>query len=254
MHMKTYFDGIKEVITAEIESAEFIIYIAVAWITDYELISTLIKKLKSGVQIEVIVNGDYQFSKVKLRFNEFLRHGGKLFLYENIDKSIMHNKFCIIDLNTTITGSFNWSFSATAYHKENIVVENNNFAFARQFAREFFKIKKTSVVFDSKYIPYDAAVYAESSVVQIFSEEGFDQYCVVEVEEPNRIGILFVYNCEEYTIPDPIFGVWTEHSKWETTSITNPTPIIEAAFHKGKPVYGFDCLDTRLADYKIEHA
>ncbi|MFD2787231.1 phospholipase D-like domain-containing protein [Hymenobacter rubripertinctus] len=246
--MKTYFEGIKEVLVQEIESAEFIIYIAVAWITDYDLISTLVKKMKSGIQIEVIVNGDYQFSKVKSQFNEFLFHGGKLYLYENKGKSIMHNKFCVIDLNTTITGSYNWSFSASAYHKENIIIEKDNFLFASQFAREFFKIKRASIVFDSKYIPYDSAVYASVIKTGDFDEEGFDQYCWVEVEEGNRIGILFVYGCYSYDIPDKIFGVWTEHALDTTYSKENP----KLAYHNGKALYDFDCLDSRLSSYRVK--
>ncbi|RSK25288.1 phospholipase D-like domain-containing protein [Hymenobacter metallilatus] len=249
--MKTYFEGIKEVLIQEIERAEFILYVAVAWITDYDLIYLLIKKLKSGVQVEIIVNCDYQFAKVKSRFNEFLLHGGKLFLYENKGQSIMHNKFCVIDLNTTINGSFNWSLSASKYQKENIIIEKDNYIFASQFAREFFKLKKLSVVFESKYIPYDAAVYIAANVVQTFSEEGFEQYCVVEVEDNYRIGILFINECEYHQIPETILGVWTDHSKWRAASTDNKDFVEEAAYQRGKPVYGFECLDSRLSAFKI---
>ena len=44
--METYFEGIKGIIIQEIEKAEFIIYVAVAWITDYDIIIALIKSLK----------------------------------------------------------------------------------------------------------------------------------------------------------------------------------------------------------------
>lgn len=254
--METHFEGIKTIVIKEIESAEFVIYVAVAWITDHDIIAALTKKLISGTQVEIVVNGDKQFSKVKARFNEFLLHGGKLSLYENNDKSIMHNKFCVIDLNTTITGSFNWSFHASTYHKENIVIERNNSGFARDFAKEFFRLKKASVLFDRKYVPYDSAVYAEAEVVQEFREDGFEQYCVVEVSEKdrNRVGVLFVYGCENcWSLPDKIFGVWIEHSKWTTYS-AEKHGIEEPAFLKNKPVYGFDCLDSRLSSYRVESA
>ncbi|MCC2544959.1 phospholipase D-like domain-containing protein [Hymenobacter sp. BT175] len=244
--MKTYFDGIKEVLIQEIKNSEFIIYAAVAWITDYDLISTLIERLKSGVQVELIVNGDNQFSKVKSKFNQFLSHGGKLFLYENNNQSIMHNKFCVIDLNTTITGSFNWSIAASERHKENIIIEKGDFFLASQFAREFFRIKKCSIVFDSKYILYDSAIHATVKTTGSFSEEGFEQYCWAEIEDNNRSGVLFIYNCEPHIIPDKIFGVWTERAIDTTENSHVP------AVHNGKPFYSFDCLDSRLAGYRVE--
>ena len=53
----------------------------------------------------------------------------------------MHNKFCIIDFNTVITGSYNWSYKAEN-NFENIVINSNDTSLAEQFVTEFNQIKK----------------------------------------------------------------------------------------------------------------
>lgn len=52
----------------------------------------------------------------------------------------MHNKFCIIDNETVITGSFNWSKTAVL-HFENIVVVKNDLKLVKSYLREFYDIK-----------------------------------------------------------------------------------------------------------------
>ena len=51
----------------------------------------------------------------------------------------MHHKFCVIDLLTSIHGSFNWTKAAN-YNKETISVDRNRET-AEQFTSEFLKLK-----------------------------------------------------------------------------------------------------------------
>jgi len=76
--------------------------------------------LTEGIPVEMIVNNDEVFHNYKEKFAEFISNGGKIFLYDT-PTSLMHNKFCIIDLATSIIGSFTWSYGATK-HQENIIV------------------------------------------------------------------------------------------------------------------------------------
>jgi len=55
-------------------------------------------------------------------------------------QNIMHEKFCIIDLNTVIHGTFNWTKAAN-YNKETISIDRNRTT-AEAFADEFMKLKK----------------------------------------------------------------------------------------------------------------
>lgn len=52
----------------------------------------------------------------------------------------MHDKFCIIDLQTVIHGTFNWT-RAAQYNKETISIDKNRET-AEKFADEFMKLKK----------------------------------------------------------------------------------------------------------------
>ena len=55
----------------------------------------------------------------------------------------MHEKFCIIDLYTSIHGTFNWTKAAN-YNKEHISIDKNH-ATAAAFADEFMKLKNQKV-------------------------------------------------------------------------------------------------------------
>jgi hypothetical protein len=52
----------------------------------------------------------------------------------------MHNKFCIIDDETVITGSYNWSANAWN-HFENIVIIKNDYKLLLSFLHEFEDLK-----------------------------------------------------------------------------------------------------------------
>ena len=57
-------------------------------------------------------------------------------------KNIMHEKFCVVDLQTVIHGTFNWT-KAASYNKEHISIDCNRET-AESFADEFMKLKSIS--------------------------------------------------------------------------------------------------------------
>jgi phosphatidylserine/phosphatidylglycerophosphate/cardiolipin synthase-like enzyme len=59
----------------------------------------------------------------------------------NGDTELMHNKFCVIDYNTVITGSYNWSYKAEN-NFENIIIHSQDYELANQFVNEFKQIVK----------------------------------------------------------------------------------------------------------------
>jgi hypothetical protein len=52
----------------------------------------------------------------------------------------MHNKFCVIDYSTVITGSYNWSYKAES-NFENVIITHNDTTLAEQFIAEFNNIR-----------------------------------------------------------------------------------------------------------------
>jgi phosphatidylserine/phosphatidylglycerophosphate/cardiolipin synthase-like enzyme len=142
--VKAYFENIHLQIIHHIEKAQSDVKICVAWFTDFEIYSMLVEKQKSGVNIEVIV-ANHKFNIAsKVDFKELLKHNGKVGYIGNINDgskdSFMHNKFCIIDNNIVITGSYNWSFKARR-NDENILIIENDYSLTNQFNTKFLELK-----------------------------------------------------------------------------------------------------------------
>ena len=141
MQTEAIFENIAERILTEIQKANNSIYIAVAWFTNKSIFEQLIKKAKNGCQIQIIISNDLINENSSIDFNKLEKHNGKVYKIGNGDTELMHNKFCIIDFNTVITGSYNWSYKAEN-NFENIVINSNGTSLAEQFVTEFNQIKK----------------------------------------------------------------------------------------------------------------
>ncbi|MBD2364830.1 hypothetical protein H6G36_27295 [Anabaena minutissima FACHB-250] len=130
------FDEIQAEIIKEIEQARFTIWIAVAWFTDKKIFDNLLVKKQEGLNIQLIISDDEINNNSGLDYTNFetykVPRTGK---YENI----MHNKFCVIDLNRVIHGSYNWTKKAR-FNYETIVTSPNRQE-AEKFAEQFIKLK-----------------------------------------------------------------------------------------------------------------
>lgn len=132
-----HFDGIQSQIIDEIQNAKYTIWIAMAWFTNQILYDELIKKKKQGLNIQVVIDDNDINSRAPFRLeNEFETYRISI---ESYYKNIMHDKFCVIDLNTVIHGTFNWT-NAANYNRETISIDKNS-ATAKVFADEFIKLK-----------------------------------------------------------------------------------------------------------------
>ena len=138
LKLEAKFENIQQRIIEEIDKAEFLIWIAVAWFTDKKIARTLYKKKKQGVDIKIIVIDDKINNNAGKDFYQYFEVNK---ISPNKYENIMHNKFCMIDLKKVIHGSYNWSVKAQ-YNKETIsIIENRTQA--EKFAREFIKIKSS---------------------------------------------------------------------------------------------------------------
>lgn len=134
LKVEAKFENIQQRIIEEIENAEFLIWIAVAWFTDIDIARKLFLKQQDGVDIKIIVNDDKINNKDFYKFLEVYKLSPTS-KYNNL----MHHKFCVIDLKKVIHGSYNWSVKAQ-YNSETISIIENKVQ-AEKFAREFIKIK-----------------------------------------------------------------------------------------------------------------
>ncbi len=140
MNMETaLFNGIKDYIIERLNEANSKIRIAVAWFTNDELYQAVLRLLDRGIQVDLIIIDDHiNRNEFGLDFNVFISKGGHLFF--STQAKNMHNKFCIIDKNIVITGSYNWTYYAEKRNWENIVTSSEE-SIINQYANEFDDIK-----------------------------------------------------------------------------------------------------------------
>nr|WP_294495323.1 phospholipase D-like domain-containing protein [uncultured Anaerosporobacter sp.] len=132
-----HFEDIQKQIIDELKDAKYTIWIAMAWFTNIELYDELVKKKIQGVNIQVVLDDNERNNQAPFTLeDEFETYRLTIQSYY---KNIMHDKFCIIDLNTVIHGTFNWT-NAANYNKETVSIDKN-LATARVFADEFIKLK-----------------------------------------------------------------------------------------------------------------
>lgn len=138
INLVTKFDDIRELIKSEINKSKFLIWVAVAWLTDRDLANLLYLKSKEGINVQIILNDDKINSKIIPSLKKLFEI--HLISKEHDYNKLMHHKFCVIDLKKVIHGSYNWTIKAE-YNDETISLIEDK-ATAEEFANEFIRIKK----------------------------------------------------------------------------------------------------------------
>lgn len=122
---KAYFKNIRNELVSLLEGAKEEVVVAMAWFTNAELFQSLISCLDRGVKVELILLDDpinwYPYAP---DFNLFILKGGLLYI-ASPENGRMHNKFCVVDKEFSITGSYNWTYYAESRNHENIIILNN---------------------------------------------------------------------------------------------------------------------------------
>lgn len=133
MENNTFFDNIEMHIMEEILAAKKEIDLAVAWLTDEQLIKCLQYKHENGVIVKIIVNDDKTNNNVSLKT---LSDSGCEIIMAHMN-GIMHVKFCIIDDKTVISGSYNWTKNAERNNLEQITITKDNADEVKRFKKQF---------------------------------------------------------------------------------------------------------------------
>lgn len=120
MQSIVYFRHIKEEIISNIQRASKDIRVAVAWLTDEDIIWAFTKRQEAGINVKVVISDREENFKNNKKFMRFLQHGGSLYIAR---AKFLHNKFCILDDSVLINGSYNWSYPAIS-NEENIMIMN----------------------------------------------------------------------------------------------------------------------------------
>ena len=136
-----YSHKIQNAIQKELFKANNSIKIAVAWFTNNLLFQPLLLKLAAGVSVELILNKDdiNCSDDNEVDFDEFVKAGG--ILRWNDTKQLLHDKFCIIDNNVVIYGSYNWTNKAE-YNEESITIAKGEDSTTQFYVDKFLNFSK----------------------------------------------------------------------------------------------------------------
>jgi hypothetical protein len=141
MQTEAVFENIAERIQSEIKKAKKSIFIAVAWFTNKNIFDELLLKAQVGCKVFLIVSDDEINKNSRIDFYVLQQFNSKFYKVGNGNSELMHNKFCVIDFSTVITGSYNWSYKAET-NFENVIINYNDTSLAEQFISEFNQIRK----------------------------------------------------------------------------------------------------------------
>ena len=122
---RAFFSNIRKQIIHHLDSAQNEVVVAMAWFTSSELFDSLIRCLYRNVKVDlVLLDNATNFMDYAPDFNKLILAGGKVRIATS-DKGFLHHKFCVIDNNVVITGSYNWTYYAENRNIENIIITDN---------------------------------------------------------------------------------------------------------------------------------
>lgn len=129
------FERIQNEILSTLNKAQLSIHVAVAWFTNERLYNKLLEKNNEGLDVRIIINNDgvNKTNGIDTSILDVLKiraeRGG-----------IMHEKFCVIDNQIVISGSYNWTDNAELRNAENINITVNDNELATRYSLEFKKM------------------------------------------------------------------------------------------------------------------
>lgn len=143
MNIESYFTkqiDVRKIILGHLDNATKKVFVAVAWFTDTILFNKLLELQDKGVIVEVIIT-NHEFNR--LAYTSIEKNGG-FFAEIGSDDQLMHMKFCIIDYDTVISGSANWSNRAFTVNNEEVTIVTGNQQRTNDFVDEFDRLKELS--------------------------------------------------------------------------------------------------------------
>lgn len=178
--VQAHFQNIRISIIKEIEKANKSLKVAVYWFTNHELFDLLYQKQLNGIQCDLIIHNDYINNRdTGLPFQKFIDAGGQFYFSD--EENPMHNKFCIIDNQVLINGSYNWTYYAESKNRENILIIKDESDVIKAFETEFselielvkplqsiarltkFEVEENNLLRNRDYLAYDIIYQAKAS-------------------------------------------------------------------------------------------
>lgn len=128
-------------IIEQIESATTKLDICVFTISDDYLSDALLHSFRKGVRVRVVTDNDKTLD-MGSDIARLTRSGIPVKM--DSTRNHMHHKFAVVDESTLITGSYNWTRSATEFNHENILVTKET-GLVKSYLTEFEKLWKEMI-------------------------------------------------------------------------------------------------------------
>jgi phosphatidylserine/phosphatidylglycerophosphate/cardiolipin synthase-like enzyme len=128
----------RDAIIQKINQTKSSLRICVFTISDNEITNAIINASKRGIDIKILSDDDKAYDK-----GSDVQRMADMGIPTKVDgtRGHMHHKFCIIDEETVINGSYNWTRSAADRNYENILIDTNP-QVTKRFLGEFDKLWK----------------------------------------------------------------------------------------------------------------
>ena len=117
-----------------IDNAKKSIDIAVYAINNKSIVDAIKEAHNRGIKIRILTD-KLQASNKKSRVYDLYKYGIKIRI--NSKYKIEHNKFAIFDYNNVVTGSYNWTESASDKNSENCLFVNRDKKIIKEYINRF---------------------------------------------------------------------------------------------------------------------
>ena len=191
--------GVQKAIIERLDSARIDIDVAVYIFSNQELADALISAHRRGVKVRVLLDGsedEHHYSKGRYLYDQGVgvRVDRSHMLFPGESQGIMHNKFTVIDSNSVITGSYNWTNGAEINNDENILIIHDAGHVARRYKAQFEKLWDRGVPYDIKELTAPLVISAiDLRILRINADKkAYFQGIVHDVYFSKRSGTYFL--------------------------------------------------------------
>lgn len=132
---EAHFQDIQNKILLALDTARVSIRVVMAWFTNEILFEKLLEKSQQGIDVRIAIYDDGINKKHGVDISQLphkmIKRGAR--------GGLMHDKFCVIDNQIVITGSYNWTDNAEFRNDENVTIEKDPDQ-ATRFSEEYRRL------------------------------------------------------------------------------------------------------------------
>lgn len=137
MQIQAYFENIQSYVIQELDNATYSIVVSTPVLTDPEIFELLCRKAQENIRVEILLSNDRANTKSGLDYEDLQNHGATVvFAGDNRNKTQLYNKFCVIDAEIVLAGTYDWT-PPDQEQNENITIAKEASDIASQFIIEF---------------------------------------------------------------------------------------------------------------------